>query len=104
MNPLTIMTDIPSLSEVLTWPQAVVAVAIVVAVLVVPQIVQMVQNHAMAKQYKNNGGSTLRDAVDRIEHKVTEQGTMLEETKQRLDEHLEAGESTDGVGSGGVVG
>ena len=89
MNPLTHLADLPvDLAEVLTWQQAVVAIVIILAVIVVPQIVQMVQNNNLAKQMKNNGGSTMRDAIDRIERKVDAQGEQLNVVEQRLDQHL----------------
>lgn len=67
------------LADVLTWPQAIVAVVIIVAVLIVPQVIQLVQNiglkrqtQAVAHQVTNNGGSSMKDAVDRIERTLSE--------------------------------
>ena len=61
-------------SEILTWPQALVAVVVVLAVLVVPQVIGLVQNGSIkrradtaAHQLTNNSGSTVKDSIDRIE-------------------------------------
>lgn len=67
-----------ALSEVLSWPQALVAIAIIVAVLVVPQVVSIIQSVGLKKQTQavehqvtNNGGSSMKDAIDRIERTLT---------------------------------
>ena len=65
-----LMSDLPDLADVVTWPQAVVAVVIVLAVVVGPQVVSIIQNRNLGHQFKNNSGSTMRDAVDRIEGKL----------------------------------
>lgn len=70
--------DVPEISEVLTWPQAIFGAVIVLAVLVVPQVLSYLssrQVRSAAQQVQstlttNNGGSTVKDQLDRIEDKV----------------------------------
>lgn len=61
------MENLPNISEVLTWPQAVFGIVLILAVLVVPQIVQLIQNKNIQAQLVPNHGSSARDAIDRIE-------------------------------------
>ena len=42
----------------------------------------------VSSQLKRNGGSSLRDAVDRIEEKQTEIQRDLRDVRQRLDDHI----------------
>lgn len=56
-----------ALSEVLTWPQALVGALIVIVVMGLPQLFTYLSNRAIKKQVTNNGGSSMKDAVDRIE-------------------------------------
>jgi len=60
------------ISEILTWQQAAVAIVIIIAVLVVPPVINYLQNRAIKHELKPNSGSSTRDAVDRIEKKLTE--------------------------------
>ena len=77
------------ISEILSWQQAVVAVVIVVAVLVVPQVVGLLQNRAIRHELKPNSGSSVRDAVDRIERKldahVEAEAARMGAIRERLD-------------------
>lgn len=83
------------LADVLTWPQAIVAVVIVVAVLIVPQVIQLVQNAglkrqtaAVSHQVTNNGGSSMKDAVDRIERTLTEHVETSAQRAVEMDARL----------------
>jgi hypothetical protein len=62
--------QIPNITEILTWPQAVFGIVIVISALVVPQIVQLIQNNQIRHELKPNSGSSVRDAIDRIEKKL----------------------------------
>jgi uncharacterized membrane protein len=42
----------------------------------------------ICSQLRRNGGTSLRDAVDRIEEKQTEIQRDVREVRQRLDDHL----------------
>jgi flagellar capping protein FliD len=42
----------------------------------------------IASQLQRNGGSSLRDAVDRIEEKQTEIQRDVRDVRQRLDDHI----------------
>lgn len=67
--------DLVSLELVDSWPKAVVAVTLVVCVLVVPQVGAWVQARRSASAADavrrtlttNNGGSHVKDSLDRIE-------------------------------------
>lgn len=65
---------IPDPTTVTTWPQAVVFIALILAVLVVPGVLGYLANKN-AKNVKDtltqkNGGSTVRDQLDRLEKGV----------------------------------
>lgn len=68
-----------ALSEVLTWPQALVGSIIVVVGLGLPQILTFLSNRVVKKQVTNNGGSSMKDAVDRIEKNQNTQSSLLDE-------------------------
>lgn len=96
-----IALDAPvDLSEVLTWPQALVAVVIILAVLVWPGIINYLQNKEIKHELKPNSGGSLRDAVDRTEAKLaTIETFMAESAADRADlrRSLEALAGASGV-------
>lgn len=60
------------MSEVVTWPQALVAGIFIVVVLGIPQIITLVKAlriegsaQQINKQVHNNGGSSMKDTVDK---------------------------------------
>lgn len=57
------------LSEVVTWPQALVGALLVIVILGLPQVFTYLNSRAAKKQVTNNGGGSMKDAVDRIERK-----------------------------------
>lgn len=81
-------TDAVQLSEVLTWPQALVGALIVIVVMGLPQLFTFLNGRATKKQVTNNGGSSMKDAVDRIEKNTTSQKTLL-------DDHLKMSQERD---------
>jgi len=85
------------ISEVVTWPQAIVAVAVVIAVLVVPQIVSLLQNKGIKHQFTNNSGTTMRDAIDRIEKTLTDHVEASAAREAEVDERLAQLERTEGA-------
>lgn len=60
------------IAEILTWQQAAVAIVIIIAVLVVPPVINYLQNRVIRHELKPNSGSSARDAIDRIEKKLNE--------------------------------
>lgn len=57
------------------WPQALVFVVLIVCVVALPTILTARGNknvREIAAEFRNNGGSTAKDALDRIEDKLTE--------------------------------
>lgn len=81
------------LGEVLTWPQALVGAIIVIVVMGLPQLFTYLNSKTAKKQVTNNGGSSMKDAVDRIEKK-TDAGNKL------LDEHLKEAVQRDSIVDG----
>lgn len=72
-------------SGIVSWPQAFVAIAVILALSIVPQVLGYLKTRQtgakvekVAHELENNSGSTVRDAIDRIEQKVTEQGNALD--------------------------
>ena len=76
------------LNEVLTWPQALVGALIVIVVMGLPQLFTYLSNRVVKKQVTNNGGSSMKDAVDRIEKKQGDHSS-------KLDEHLKMSQERD---------
>lgn len=70
--------------------QMVVAVIIVFAVLVWPGVLAVLQNRRIERQFVNNGGSTLKDQLDRIEGTVT----GLDKRVKKLEQHAPPTAST----------
>lgn len=53
-----------------SWPQAAVFIVFLLVVVALPSLLSWLGNRrvkSVEKQFENNGGSTLKDAVDRIE-------------------------------------
>lgn len=65
-----------------SWPAAIVLVALVagfVAIRALPRLNEIIEGlKAVRHEFTNNSGSTLKDAVDRIEKRVTEQSDALD--------------------------
>ena len=61
------MDQIVDIQTVVTAEQMWVAIVLIIATLVVPQIVQLFQNRNIKAQLTPNHGSSARDAIDRIE-------------------------------------
>lgn len=86
------MPDAQTLTLVTSWPQAVAFVALVVAVLVVPQVMAWVQakrsavtvNAVHKNLTTNNGGSHIKDQLDRIEAAQAEQGLVQAQQGREL--------------------
>lgn len=73
-------------SGIVSWPQAFVAVTIVLALSIIPQVLGYLKARQtdakvgkVAHELENNSGSTVRDAIDRIEAAQQTQMTMLSE-------------------------
>lgn len=70
--------------------QMVVAVVIVLAILVWPGVLAVLQNRRIERQFVNNGGSSLKDQLDRIEGTVT----GLDKRVKKLEQHAPPTAST----------
>lgn len=97
---------IPDLADVVTWPQALVAVVVVFALIMWPSIVTMITSRRTSERLKSveakteitahevrpNSGGSMADAVNRIE-------SGQKRTEAKLDSHLhdaaERDEETD---------
>jgi cytochrome c-type biogenesis protein CcmH/NrfG len=80
-------------SGIVSWPQAFVAVVIVLALSIVPQVLGYLKTRSTATkvvevqhELENNSGSTLRDAVDRIEEKLTEHIADAQEWRTQVED------------------
>lgn len=73
--------QIPVPTDVTTWPSALVTIVMMVLVLGLPSVLTYLGNKktkAVARTLtENNGGSSVRDALDRIESAQAEQGAAL---------------------------
>ena len=63
-------SSVVKVSEVLTWPQALVGTISLMVVLGLPQILTFLTNRSVKRQVNNNGGTSMKDAVDRTEKKI----------------------------------
>ncbi|KON72610.1 hypothetical protein M768_13970 [Cellulosimicrobium cellulans F16] len=86
---------LPELGDVVTWPQAVVAVVVIFALVMWPNIVTMITSRRTARRLENveaktevaahevrpNSGGSMADAVNRIE-------AGQKRTESKLDQHL----------------
>jgi len=87
------------ISQVLTWPQALVAVVIILAGVVWPTIATWLNSHrtqrdlqevkakaeVAAHEVRPNSGKSLADAVNRIEATQVEQGQLIGQVVTRLE-------------------
>lgn len=83
------------LGEVLTWPQALVGALIVIVVMGLPQLFTYLNGKAIKKQVTNNSGSSMKDAVDRIETNVAGIEKNQSEHRSLLDDHLKISQERD---------
>jgi len=100
---VTADAGIPTLADVVTWPQAVVAVVIVFALLMWPSVVTMISSHRTSKRLKNveakaevtahevrpNSGKSLADAVNRIESGLAQHLSDATEHNAKVDARLD---------------
>ena len=85
--------DTPQIDDVVIWLGAVAAgfVAIVAAMVILKKwLLSDVSKdiEQVNAQLHRNGGSSLRDAVDRIEQRQAEIGTDVRRVTERLDDHI----------------
>lgn len=100
-------TPLPTPTDVVTWPQAVVALGLIFAVAIWPTLMaylntrrtkvaaeqtkaaseetRVVTEHIRSTLLDKNGGSTVKDQLDRIERVLVGQGRRLEGQAQRLE-------------------
>jgi hypothetical protein len=79
------MSELPSLELVLTWPQAVVAVVIVFALIMWPGLLAWLNSRAARvaaedtrHQVQPNSGKSMRDSTNRVEIMVSTMTTKLD--------------------------
>lgn len=94
---------IPDVGDILTWPQAFFGGVIVLAVIVGPQIIGLIQNRGIKKgtdvaahQLQNNSGASVKDAVDRIETKLTDHIALADQRDADRDARLAELEAAKG--------
>lgn len=80
------MDNLPTTGDVQSWPQAVVAIVMILALAVWPGV-QAFLNAKRTKQAvktltQNNGGGSIKDQLDRIEAKVDQHSGRLEALEQ----------------------
>lgn len=85
--------DTPQIDDVVIWLGAVAAgfVAIVAAMVILKKwLLSNVSKdiEQVNAQLHRNGGSSLRDAVDRIEQRQAEIGMDVRRVTERLDDHI----------------
>ena len=85
--------DTPQIDDFLLWAAAIVVAITAIAGGLVA--LYRLLTGALSKrldevssQLHRNGGSSLRDAVDRIEEKQTQIHTDVREVRERLDDHI----------------
>lgn len=72
------MKDVPSPIEVTNWPQVVALVALLAAFVVIPALLNHLSNRPIKNTLtKNNGGSSVKDYLDRIEARQINQDKRL---------------------------
>jgi hypothetical protein len=85
--------DTPQIDDFLIWAALVVGsvTAIAAGLAALHRLLTANVNKRLddiGSQLKRNGGSSLRDAVDRIEEKQTEIQRDVRDVRQRLDDHI----------------
>jgi hypothetical protein len=85
--------DTPQIDDFLLWAAAVVIAITAIAGglaalyrLLTASLSKRLDD--VSSQLRRNGGSSLRDAVDRIEEKQTQIHTDVREVRERLDDHI----------------
>ena len=86
-------------SGIVSWPQAFVAVAVILALSIIPQVLAYLKSRKtdakvaeVQHEFTNNSGSTMRDAIDRIEKALTEHITADEQWKSQAEDLLTRGD------------
>lgn len=76
---------------ILTWPQAVVAMFLIFAFMIWPGVqAQLARRETQAVKKtltENNGGGSVKDALDRIEESVTSNGRRLTHLEAELEKN-----------------
>lgn len=103
-------TPIPTTQDVTSWPQALVAVVTILAVVALPSFLAYRANTraktaaatgeaALTTLTQTNGGSTVKDSLNRIEDTLADTLLRLVGLEDRFADHLASGSdsSTPGV-------
>ena len=86
--------DTPQIDDFLMWFAGIVTALVVIAggLVALHKLLTGAINKRLDgidSQLKRNGGSSLRDAIDRIEDKQAEMREYVVRTADRLDEHID---------------
>ena len=85
--------DTPQIDDFLLWAAAVVIAITAIAggLVALHRLLTGALSRRLdevSSQLRRNGGSSLRDAIDRIEEKQTQIHTDVREVRERLDDHI----------------
>ena len=85
--------DTPQIDDLLMWLGG-IAAALIAVVAVITLLRKWILGRLIAdiesiqKELRPNGGSSVRDAIDRIAEKQTEIQTDVREVRTRVDDHI----------------
>jgi uncharacterized membrane protein len=85
--------DTPQIDDFLLWAAAIVVAITAIAggLVALHRLLTGALSRRLdevSSQLRRNGGSSLRDAIDRIEEKQTQIHTDVRDLRQRLDDHI----------------
>jgi uncharacterized membrane protein len=85
--------DTPQIDDFLLWAAAIVVAITAIAggLVALHRLLTGALSRRLdevSSQLRRNGGSSLRDAIDRIEEKQTQIHTDVREVRERLDDHI----------------
>ena len=85
--------DTPQIDDFLLWAATIVVAVTAIAggLVALYRLLTGALNKRLddiSSQLRRNGGTSLRDAVDRIEEKQTQIHTDVREVRERLDDHI----------------
>lgn len=81
-----------NIDSVITWPQATVAIVFLIGILIVPAVINYLQNRELKAAVKashttltqNNGGGSVKDALDAIRSDLSEIKATQKDHSARL--------------------
>lgn len=75
------MDQVPSPIEVTNWPQVAALALLLAAFVIIPTVINYLMNRPVKRTLTtNNGGSTMKDVIERIDKRLAEiEGATTEE-------------------------